>query len=144
MDLYQLAAAHLTVLCPSAASITAATSQAEAEQHPLGPVATVLVVPSAETWSAPRDAGLVVSAAGSLRFACVVGLTYPAGHSEWSQIRAEIRAALLGWTPDLPEAAAPVHAAGGRLLAYSADEGGRWLHAFDFILPVQASYEHQS
>ena len=143
-DLFQTLADRLAPRLPAAAQVRAATSAVEAEHEPLGPAPTVLVVPAAERWTPVREAGLRVSQPGVIAFSCVVGLTFPGGFAEWSAVRAEIRAALLGWTPDHPEAAGPIEASGARLLAYDPSEGGRWLHAFDFNLPVRASYEHQN
>lgn len=143
-DLFTAIADRLAPLVSAAASVRAATSAAEVETEVLGPVPVVLVVPSGERWVEPREAGFQVSAAGRLGFSCVVAMTLPGGAPEWSAVRAQIRAALLGWTPDAPDAAGPVYAAGGRLLAYSAGDGGRWVHAFDFNLPAQATYGIQS
>ncbi len=139
-DLFETIAAHLTALCPSAATVVAATSAAEIESMPIGPVPTIIVVPAAETWLSPREAGMQVTVTGVIGFSCVVALTVPGGAPAWSAVRAELRAALMGWTPDHPEAAKPVEASRARLLAYSSDAGGRWLHAFDFNLPAQATY----
>ena len=129
--------------CPSVGQAIPATIAAEAETMTLGPIATVLVVPAAERWNPVREAGMMVSTGGRFSFSCVVALTFPGGLPEWEAVRTEIRAALLGWTPPWSEAAGPIEASGGRLLAYSAAADGRWLHAFDFNLPVQATYEHQ-
>lgn len=130
--------------CPAVGHAQPATVAAEAEDMALGPVATVLVVPAAERWNPVREAGLKVSTGGRFGFSCVVALTFPAGFAEWEAVRDQLRAAFLGWTPAWSEASGPVEAAGGRLLAYSAEAGGRWIHAFDFNIPVQATYEHQS
>lgn len=130
--------------CPAVGHAQPATVAAQAEDMDLGEVATVLVVPAAERWSPVREAGLRVSASGRVSFTCVVALTFPAGFAEWETVRDQLRAAFLGWTPAWPQAVGPVEAAGGRLLAYSAEAGGRWIHAFEFNIPVQASYEHQS
>lgn len=140
--LFDMLAARVSE-CPSVGEVRAATVAAEAEDMALGPVATVLIVPAAERWTPVREAGMRVGASGQFGFSCVVALTFPGGFAEWEAVRQEIRAALLGWEPQWPEAAGPVQASGGRLLAYSAEAGGRWIHAFDFNLPVQATYEHQ-
>lgn len=143
-DLYQAIADRLRVTLTTAADVQAATSAAEIDHAPLGPVPTVLVVPSGERWTAPREAGLYVSTSGLISFACVVGLTTPGGSAEWTAVREQIRGALLGWSPSIDEAAGPVFAAGARLLSWSSDQGGRWLHSFDFSLPAQASYGVQT
>lgn len=142
-DLYQAIADRLREKLTTAVDVQAATSSAEIDHAPLGPTPTVLVVPSGERWSPPREAGFQVSVSGLISFACVVGLTTPGGSAEWTAVRSQIRAALLGWTPDVEEAAMPVFAAGARLLSWSSDRGGRWLHSFDFSLPVQVSYGAQ-
>lgn len=129
--------------CASVGLAVPATVAAEAETMSLGPVATVLIVPAAERWNPVREAGMKVSASGRFSFSCVVALTFPGGFPEWEAVRTEIRSTLLGWTPPWAEAVGPIEASGGRLLAYSAEADGRWIHAFDFNLPVQASYEHQ-
>lgn len=130
--------------CPAVGQALAATSASEAEHLALGPVATVLIVPAAERWNPVREFGMRVSASGRISFSCVVALTFPAGFAEWEAVRSQIRTALLGWIPDHPEVTGAVEAAGARLLAFSAQADGRWIHAFDFNLPAQASYEHQS
>ncbi len=135
--------AERLVLCPSIGAAEAATTAAQANDMPLGPTATVLVVPAAERWNPIREAGLIVSAQGRFAFSCVLALTFPGGFAEWEAARADIRSALLGWVPAWPEAVGPIEASGARLLAYSAAEGGRWIHAFDFSFPVQSTYEHQ-
>lgn len=140
--LFDILAARLAE-CPSVGEARPATVAAEAEDMSLGPVATVLVVPAAERWNPVREAGMLVSTGGRFGFSCVVALTFPGGFPEWEAVRTEIRAVLLGWTPPWAEACGPIEASGGRLLAYSAEAGGRWIHAFDFNLPVQATYEHQ-
>lgn len=142
--LLQQIAERLSARCLSLSSVTPGAVAAELETHALGEVPIVLVVPAAERWSEVREAGMKVSAGGRFAFSCVLGMTSPAGVVEWEAARQEIRAALLGWTPLGSDIAGPVQAAGARLLAFSAEAGGRWLHAFDFNLPVQASYEHQA
>lgn len=139
-DLYAAIASHLNDLCPAASGVTSATSVAEVDSMVIGPVPTVVVIPAAESWTPPREVGLWITVSGRLAFSCIVALTAPAGGEAWSEIRAQLRAALLGWTPAEPEVAGPVEARGARLLSYSAERGGRWLHAFDFTLPAQASY----
>lgn len=143
-DLYQTIADRLRPLVTAAADVVAATSAAEAETLPLGPVPIVLVVPAGERWSEPGDAGFIVSVFGRIGFSCVVALTLPGGAVEWTAVRDQIRGALLGWTPDVADAVEPVRATGARLLTYSAEDGGRWLHSFDFSLPVQTSYGVQT
>ncbi|MCW5723444.1 MAG: hypothetical protein KIS81_00635 [Maricaulaceae bacterium] len=147
--LYEAVAARITAECPAAAQARAATAAAEADAEVLGPAPSVLVVPAAERYQPVREAGLHVSQRGSIGFSCVVALTFPGGYPQWTAIRGELIATLAGWTPpdsgfetELP--AAPVEYAGARLLSYAAELGGRWLHAFDFTLPVQRSYPHQS
>lgn len=130
--------------CPSVGLARAASHASEMDAEVLGQQATVLVVPAAERWNEPRDFGMQVSVGGRIGFSCVVALTYPSGFAEWETVRGELRAAFLGWTPVHPEVTGPAYASGARLLAYSADHGGRWVHAFDFFLPSQATYEHQS
>ncbi len=145
-DLFTAVADRLRGACPSAAQVTPAMAAVDAESMALGPIATVLVVPAAESWRPVSEAALQVCAEGRMAVTCVVGLTFPAGFGEWSTIRREIRAALLGWTPtiDGPEVVGgPFMAAGGRLLSYDPQEGGRWVHGFDFTLPIQQTYEHQ-
>lgn len=142
--LFEILAERVRTLCPSVGVAQAATVSAEAEDMPLGPVPTVLVVPAAERWNPVREAGMRVSTNGRFAFSCVLALTNPGGFPEWEACRAEVRAALLGWTPDWPEAAGAIEASGARLLAYSADAGGRWIHAFDFSFQTQATYEHQT
>lgn len=139
-DLFQAIADHLAGALTAASEVRAATSALEADSLVLGPTPTVLVVPSAERWTPPREAGLRVTVTGRLGFSCVVALTFPGGFPEWSAVREQLRAALLGWTPEHAEVAGPVEAAGARLLEFTPAEGGRWLHAFDFILPAQATY----
>lgn len=139
-DLYQTIAGHLGARVQAAASVSAATSALEADSMALGPVPVVLVVPAAERWASPPEAGLLVTVGGRLAFSCVVALTFPGGFAEWSAVRQQLRAALLGWTPDHAEVAGPVEASGARLLEFTPAEGGRWLHAFDFNLPAQATY----
>lgn len=139
-DLYQIIADHLRGACPTPAAIEPATSAAEAEAQVVGSVPIVLVIPAGERWIAVREAGLQVTQAGLISFSCVVAMTAPGGSSDWTAVRTELRAALLGWTPDCPEIAGPVQASGARLLSYSSEAGGRWLHSFDFNLPAQATY----
>ena len=130
--------------CPAVAQARAASHASEMDAEVLGVGATVLVVPAAERWTEPREAGMRVSVGGRIGFSCVVALTYPSGFAEWETVRDQLRAVFLGWTLDHPEVVGPAYAAGARLLAYSADHGGRWVHSFDFFLPAQATYEHQS
>lgn len=139
-DLFQAIADHLRPLCPAAADVSPATSAVQAEDQALGSIPVVLVIPAGERWTPPREAGLHVTVQGRISFSCVVAMTFPGGAAEWTALRGQLRAALLGWTPNDPEVAGPVEASGARLLAYSADHGGRWIHAFDFNLPAQASY----
>lgn len=139
-DLYQAIANHLRPACPAAISIEAATSAAEAEHHNLGPVPIVLVIPAGERWSPVREAGLRVTQSGLIAFSCIVALTSPGGAAEWSAVRDQLRDALLGWTPDHSDIVGPVQATGARLLTYSSEAGGRWLHSFDFNLPAQTTY----
>lgn len=139
-DLFTQIAEHLAAICPDAASVVSATSIVEVTELVLGPVPTVVVIPAAESWREPNEAGFMVSVAGRIGFSCIVALTFPAETAAWSAVRAQIRAGLLGWTPDHPDVTGPAFAKGGRLLSYSSEAGGRWLHAFDFSLPAQASY----
>lgn len=139
-DLFTVIAERLAGACPAAQTAVSATSAAEIDSMVLGPVPIIVVVPAAEAWSPPPEAGLQVTVAGRLGFSCIVALTFPAEIGAWSAVRGEIRAALLGWRPDVDEAAGPVEASRGRLLSYSSEAGGRWLHAFDFNLPAQATY----
>lgn len=139
-DLFTLIAARLGPLCPAAAAVVSATSAAEITDMVLGPVPTVVIIPAGESWSPSNQAGLWVTVAGRIGFSCIVAMTFPGEVEAWSATRAQIRAALLGWTPADPEVTGPAEASRGRLLSYSAEAGGRWLHAFDFNLPAQASY----
>ncbi len=139
-DLFTIIADHLAGLVTAAASVTAATSAVQAEDMVLGAVPIVLVAPTGERWEPPREAAFQVTVSGRIAFSCIVALTFPGGAAEWSAVRDQLRQSLLGWTPDWPEAAKPIEASGARLLAFSAEDGGRWLHAFDFNLPVQATY----
>lgn len=143
-DLYIETATRITAECPAVGFARAATTAAQAEDEVLGEVATVLVVPAAERWDPVREAGMFVSQAGRVGLSCVVGLAGVDVHAQWSQVRQELLTALRGWIPADPDAAGPLEYAGARLLAYSAEAGGRWLHSFDFNLPVRASYEHQA
>lgn len=142
--LFESLTARLTECCDALGAVAPGAVAAQAETMPLGPVPIVLVVPAAERWSPVDQFGMKVSVAGRFAFSCVLAMTEPAAVAEWETCRDQIRAALLGWTPGWSESSGPIEASGGRLLAYSADAGGRWIHAFDFNLPVQASYEHQA
>lgn len=139
-DLFTAIAEFLAPKVSAAANVVAATSAADADSQVFGPIPTVMVVPAAERWNEPKEAGLFVSTSGRIGFSCIVGMTFPGEREAWSTVREQLRAGLLGWTPDHPEAAGPIYAAGGRLLAYDPADGGKWLHAFDFQLPAQASY----
>lgn len=142
--LFETLADRVRTQCPSVGAARPATSVAEADSEPIGPVATVLVVPAAEGWRSPPSAGLIVSQSGRIGFTCIVGLAFPGGFSEWEAVRAELLAAFRGWTPPGVEAAEPVEFAGAQLIAFGAEEGGRWLHAFNFNFPAQATYEVQT
>lgn len=144
-DLYELIAARVRDLCPDLVDVRAATSAAELAGAPTGPIPVVHVVPAAERWSAVSEAGFRVVQSGRLAFSCIVALTFPSGFAEWTQTRQALRACLLGWTPtEAAEVNGPIEATGARLLTFSPDDGGRWLHAFDFIVPAQATIEVQS
>lgn len=142
-DLYTLIAGRLAPRCLTAASVSAATSAEEVEALPVGVQPTLLVVPAGERWSPPRDASILVRQEGRIAFSVIVALTRPGGAPEWSQVRAEIRAALLGWLPPDPEVSGPIEAVGARLLAWSADQGGLWVHGFDFACPAQFAHPLQ-
>ena len=143
--LFEILTARLTERCDTLSTVTPGRVAAEVENMAVGPDPIVLIVPAAERWSPVDQAGMKVTASGRFGFSCVLAMTEPSGVDVWEASRRQIRAALLGWTPDeWSETAGPIEASGARLLAYSAEAGGRWIHAFDFNLPVQASYEHQA
>lgn len=147
--LYQAISDHLKSAATSAFDVRPATSAAEAEHEALGAIPRLLVIPAAERWDRVREAGLHVSQGGAISFSVVVALSYPGGFAEFETLRGELKAALCGWTPPDPgpagdRPAGPVEHSGARLLSYSAEAGGRWLHSFDFLFPAQRSYAHQS
>ncbi len=143
-DLFKTIADRLGPLCPAMAEVRSATSAQEANDAVLGPVPIGLVIPAAERWSPVTEAGLMVTQSGRIAFSVVVALASAQGGEAWTQARRELRAALLGWTPADDEISGPAEASGARLLNFSSEHGGRWLHAFDFTLPSQATYGHQT
>jgi len=83
-----------------------------------------------------------VSQQETWRIGVTLVLTFPGGFPQFEPARDQIKGTLRGWTP--AGASKPVQYAGSRLLQYSAgQDGGRWMHLFEFTVTTQESYEEQ-
>jgi len=141
---YTAVAERLRLRCPALIQVETGTDARQAaEMLALGPDVTALVTPLADRADPVAEASFMVSQTERWRFAVTLALTFPGGFEQFEPARDQLKAALRGWSP--PEAATPIQYAGSSLLQYSAgQDGGRWLHLFEFSLTFQATYGHQS
>lgn len=141
--LYEAAAQRIRVNCPAVLQVETGMSAPElVETLAIGPDVTVLITPLGDRADPVREAAMMVSQGETWRIGCTLVLTFPGGFSQFEPARDQMKAALRGWSP--AGSSTPVQYAGSRLLQYSAgQDGGRWMHLFEFTLTTQATYEHQ-
>lgn len=142
--LYQAIADRITANCPAVLQAETGMSAAElVEQLAIGPDVTALVTPLGDRADPVGSAGMMVSQRETWRIGVTLVLTFPGGFSQFEPARDQIKATLRGWSPE--GSSMPVQYAGSRLLQYSAgQDGGRWMHLFEFSVPTQETYGHQS
>ncbi|WP_304280634.1 hypothetical protein [Caulobacter segnis] len=129
--------------CPAVVQAAVAMdAERTIETLALGADVSAIVSPLSDEATPIRSAGLRVSQVETWIFGVTMALVFPGGFAQWDVARVQIKAALCGWTPE--GAARPVEYAGGTLLEYRAEEGGRWLHLLRFRVDVQETYGAQS
>lgn len=144
IGLYDAIAGRLQVAgrCPDVVQVVTGMSAEAVDGLTLADTATAVVMPLADQAAPVREAGLQVTQYEAIRFGVLLALTYPAGFAQFEPARDQIKAALRGWTPGGCDA--PVQYSGGRLLAYDASDGGKWLHLLEFVCGSLATYGVQT
>jgi len=129
--------------CPAVLQAAVAMdADAVIETLALGMDVSAIVSPLSDDATPIRSAGLRVTQVETWTFGVTMALVFPGGFPQWETARQQIKAALRGWTPE--GAAKPVEYAGGTLLEYRAEAGGRWLHLLRFRVDVHETYGAQS
>lgn len=129
--------------CPAILqAVTSMDAEATVESLALGMDVTAIVSPLSDEAAPVATTGLRVTQAETWIFGVTMALVFPGGFPQFEPARAQAIDALIGWRPD--GAAWPVQYAGGTLLEYRAEDGGRWLHLLRFRVGVERTYGAQS
>lgn len=137
---FEAAASRLTALAPALLRVEHAQSDKAIETFALAQDVTALVHPLSDQAQPVNIGGLVVSQSEVWTFGVTMALVFPAGFEQWATARAEIKAALRGWTWD-DQLATPVEYVGGQTTEYSLSEGsGRWLSVLRFRTSILETY----
>jgi hypothetical protein len=136
--------ARILANCPAVPQAVTAMDPKEAvEALALSHEVSAIVSPISDVADPVREASLMVSQREVWTFGVTLALVYPGGFAQFEPARDQVKGTLRGWAP--AGASQPVQYRGGQLLSYTAgQEGGRWLHLLRFVVPTQATYEHQS
>lgn len=142
---FDAAAARLAdpIRCPAILqAVTSMDAEATVESLALGMDVTAIVSPLSDDAAPVATTGLRVTQAETWIFGVTMALVFPGGFTQFEPARTQIKAALRGWRPE--GASTPVQYAGGTLLEYRAEQGGRWLHLLRFRVGVDETYGAQS
>ncbi len=141
---FDAAAERLRQRCPVLLQVQTGMSRDLVETMTLSQEVSALVHPLSEAADPVNHASLLVSQREAWVFGVMLALTYPGGFAEWEPAKAQVKAALRGWTWE-ERLAQPVAYVGGATLQYSiAQDGGRWLFLMRFSLATRETYPHQT
>lgn len=144
LGLYDAAVARIQERCPSVLQAQTGLKAAEtAELLALDAEVTAIVAPLSDAADPIDEAGFMVSQRVVHLFGVTLALVFPGGIPQFETARAEINAALRGWSPE--GASMPVAYAGGNLLDYSLGvDGGRLLWLLRYRVETQDTVEDQA
>lgn len=133
---------RLVRLAPSLLQVETGMSPDAADVFALNHTVSALVHPLSDMVDPIAEACMMVTQREVWTFGVTMALVFPGGFPEWVKARAEIKAALRGWTGPDGLLATPVEYAGGQTTQYSINqEGGRWLHVLRFRASLLETYE---